>query len=360
MKQPKIISALAALLALMIAVSGAFALTAEEALGLNSSGESTATGMNYPTLQYGSRDDDDAGAYVVMLQTRLIALGYLMKTKHVLEQEDSQVLMKIIINITMPAALIAGFRTFSIDISLLFALLLGFCMNGVLLLAGSLASVRKEGRLRALYILNTPCQNVGNFVLPFVLSFLPSSVVPALCMYDAGNNPYGAGLAYSVASSASGGDGKVSLRSILRTLFHSPPFLAYFIMIVLYLPGIRLPDAFFDLCDLFGKGNAFLAMFALGLIFEWHLPKEDVGNVIRILGLRYALCLCAAAAIFFLCPFDLPIRQTLCLCLVGPVTTLAIPFGLACGCKQSMIAALSSVSMVTSFILSLGMLIAWA
>ena len=77
MKQPKIISALAVLLALMIAVSGAFALTAEEALGLNSSGESTATGMNYPTLQYGSRDDDDAGAYVVMLQTRLIALGYL-------------------------------------------------------------------------------------------------------------------------------------------------------------------------------------------------------------------------------------------------------------------------------------------
>ena len=71
----------------------------------------------------------------------MIALGYLMKTKHVLEQEDSQVLMKIIINITMPAALIAGFRTFSIDISLLFALLLGFCMNGVLLLAGSLASV---------------------------------------------------------------------------------------------------------------------------------------------------------------------------------------------------------------------------
>ena len=80
MKQPKITSALAALLALMIAVSGAFALTAEEALGLNSSGESTATGINYPTLQYGSRDDDDAGAYVVMLQTRLTALGYLTGT----------------------------------------------------------------------------------------------------------------------------------------------------------------------------------------------------------------------------------------------------------------------------------------
>ncbi len=77
MKLIKFRTALAILLALMIACSGAFALTGEEALGLNESGESTATGMNYPTLQHGSRDGDDAGAYVVMLQTRLIALGYL-------------------------------------------------------------------------------------------------------------------------------------------------------------------------------------------------------------------------------------------------------------------------------------------
>ena len=94
-----------------------------------------------------------------------------------------------------------------------------------------------------------------------------------------------------------------------------------------------------------------------------HTINTDAAHVARAVMRRdtsYVLCLCAATAIFFLCPFDLPIRQTLCLCLVGPVTTLAIPFGLACGCKQSMIAALSSVSMVTSFILSLGMLIAWA
>lgn len=149
--------------------------------------------------------------------------------------------MKIIINITMPAALIAGFRTFSIDISLLFALLLGFCMNGVLLLAGSLASVRKEGRLRALYILNTPCQNVGNFVLPFVLSFLPSSVVPALCMYDAWKQFRMAQVLRTLWHPRQRRRRKGFPAQHLRTLFHSPPFLAYFIMIVLYLPGIRLP-----------------------------------------------------------------------------------------------------------------------
>ena len=70
----------------------------------------------------------------------MIALGYLMKARHILQQEDSQILMKIIINITMPAALISGFRTFSIDVSLLFALAIGFGMNLLLLAAGCAAA----------------------------------------------------------------------------------------------------------------------------------------------------------------------------------------------------------------------------
>lgn len=290
----------------------------------------------------------------------MISLGYLMKSKRILQQEDSQVLMKIIVNITMPAALISGFRTFSIDVSLLFAVGIGVGINALLLAAGWIFSIRKDGLTRALYLLNVPAYNIGNFVLPFVQGFLPSEAVLCLCMYDVGNNPYGAGLTYSAASAACGAGGKLSLRSILRTLFHSPPFLAYFIMLVLYLPGVRLPDTFFDLCGMFGQGNAFLAMFTLGLIFEWHLTREDMGEVGRILGLRYTISLLAAAAVFLLAPFDLVIRQTLCLCIVGPVTTLSIPFGLACGCRQSMIAALSSVSMVVSFILSIGMLLLWA
>lgn len=290
----------------------------------------------------------------------MIALGCVMKAKHVLQQEDSRILMKIIINITMPAALISGFRTFSIDISLLFALGIGFGINVLLLAVSWIYSVRKDGDIRALYLLNVPSYNIGNFVLPFIQGFFPSSAVLCLCMFDAGNNPFGAGITYSAACSVTGGNHRLSIRHIVRTLFHSPPFLAYFIMLVLYLPGIRLPNEFFDMCTLLGQGNAFLAMFTLGLIFEWHLSREDIREVMQILGLRYILCLAAAAVMFLMTPFDLIIRQTLCLCLIGPITTLSIPFGLSCGCKQSMIAALSSVSMAVSFILSLIFLLLWA
>jgi len=63
----------------MLLSSAAVALTAEEALGLTSGSSVTSAsgGTFYPMLQFGSRDGDDAGAYVVMLQNRLIALGYL-------------------------------------------------------------------------------------------------------------------------------------------------------------------------------------------------------------------------------------------------------------------------------------------
>ncbi len=52
-------------------------ITGAEALGLVDSEENTGLSGNYPTLQLGSRDGDDAAAYVVMLQNRLQELGYL-------------------------------------------------------------------------------------------------------------------------------------------------------------------------------------------------------------------------------------------------------------------------------------------
>ena len=74
----RIISAIL-VIGLLLCSLNAFALTGEEALGLVDSQVSGGEGASarYPTLQIGSRDGDDNGAYVVMLQNRLQQLGYL-------------------------------------------------------------------------------------------------------------------------------------------------------------------------------------------------------------------------------------------------------------------------------------------
>ena len=69
------------ILCLLAGSMPAFALTGEEALGLVDVGTDRESGSvltaTYPTLQLGSRDGVDAGAYVIMLQNRLAQLGYL-------------------------------------------------------------------------------------------------------------------------------------------------------------------------------------------------------------------------------------------------------------------------------------------
>ena len=67
------------IVALMLSSTAALAttLTGAEALGLVDSEENSGLSGNYPTLHLGSRDGDDAAAYVVMLQNRLQELGYL-------------------------------------------------------------------------------------------------------------------------------------------------------------------------------------------------------------------------------------------------------------------------------------------
>ncbi len=73
----RIFCALLALCLLLMAALPALALTGEEALGLTTATEAGEDGARYPTLRLGSKDGDDAGAYVVLLQNRLAELGYL-------------------------------------------------------------------------------------------------------------------------------------------------------------------------------------------------------------------------------------------------------------------------------------------
>ena len=68
---------LIAALTLSCTAALATGLTGAEALGLVDTGENSGLSGNYPTLYLGSRDGDDAAAYVVMLQNRLQELGYL-------------------------------------------------------------------------------------------------------------------------------------------------------------------------------------------------------------------------------------------------------------------------------------------
>lgn len=81
----KRISCILLVLCLTLACAGAQALTGADVLGLNDAGSTAAFAGSsgddstnaYPVLQIGSRDSEDGTPYVLMLQSRLLDLGYL-------------------------------------------------------------------------------------------------------------------------------------------------------------------------------------------------------------------------------------------------------------------------------------------
>lgn len=64
-------------------------------------------------------------------------------------------------------------------------------------------------------------------------------------------------------------------------LFASVPFDAYGIMLVLYVLDVHLPEPVYRIASAFGSGNAFLAMFMIGLAFELKLERDQVRDVVR-------------------------------------------------------------------------------
>ena len=65
-----------------------------------------------------------ASAYVFV-----IALGYALKKLHFFGPNDYKLIMKIVLNITTPAAVITNFASFDFDVSLLYVTLLGLLCN---------------------------------------------------------------------------------------------------------------------------------------------------------------------------------------------------------------------------------------
>ena len=153
----------------------------------------------------------------------IVALGYLLKRRGVFQQGDARLLSRIIVNLTLPGALLSSFSAFRLVPSLLAVLAAAAAANVLLLAVSALVTRRRPGPVRALYLLNAPSYNIGTFVLPFVQSFLPPDMLLAVSMFDAGNSPFNCGGAYALTAALTGGE-RLPVRSVLGTMLRSVPF----------------------------------------------------------------------------------------------------------------------------------------
>lgn len=286
-----------------------------------------------------------AGCFVA-----IIVIGYVLRRVNFFKEEDFNVLSKIVVKITLPAAIVSSFAGKEIDPSMLTIALIGLG-GGLIYMIWAYLVNRRDGReQQAFAIVNTCGYNIGNFTLPFVQSFLGPIGVITTSLFDVGNACICLGGAYGIASVLKGG-GKFSIGKILKALVKSVAFDCYIIMVVMNLANIPVPSPVVSLAEIIGNGNAFIAMLMIGVGFKLGGDRRQMGAVIKILAMRYTVAFVLALGCYFLLPFSLEMRQALVILVFSPIASAAPAFTAELKSDVGLASAVNSISILCSIVI---------
>lgn len=286
----------------------------------------------------------------------IILLGYLMRRAGVFKESDFTVLSKIVVKITLPAAIVSSFNGKEIDPAMLGLIFIGLGGGIIYMICGYLMN-RKNGReQQAFGIINMSGYNVGNFTLPFVQSFLGPSGVIATSLFDTGNAFTCLGGAYSVASIVKG-HGKFSIMKIMKKLVRSVAFDCYIIMLVVTLFHIPVPSAVFSFAEIIGNANAFVAMLMIGIGFKLSGDMTQMKTIVKMLAVRYSVGALIALGCYYLLPLEFEMRLALVILAFSPIASAAPAFTGDLGGDTGLASAVNSISILCSIVIIVGLLV---
>lgn len=287
----------------------------------------------------------------------IIALGYVLKRIGFFKEEDFGVISKIVLKIALPAAIVSNFsKSSGIEVSLLFLSLLGFLGGAIYVAAAFVLSAGARKKERPFLIQNLSGYNIGNFTMPFAQSFLGTSGVVATSLFDAGNALVCLGGSYSIARAAKDGEEKISIRPVLKTLIKSVPFDTQLIMVILTLLHIKLPSPVVSFAGVIANANAFLAMLMIGVGFKLSGDRKQIGEIVKILSVRYGIAALLAVLCFVFLPLKLEYRQALVILFFSPIASSSPAFTAELKEDVGLSSAVNSISIVISMTIITGAL----
>lgn len=280
-----------------------------------------------------------------------IIIGFLLKQKGICKREHGLFLSTIIMNITLPCALLSSINNLELTPVLLLALVIGFLGNILTNLSAYIITGQEKPIDRALAMINMSGYNIGTFTLPFVQSFFPASAIAYVCLFDTGNALMCLGGTFTLASVVVSADEKPTFHIIMKRLFSSIPFCTYIILFFLSLFHIAIPERILSVTSIAGNANSFLAMLMIGIMLEINLDLSQIKTIKKLIVNRYLISILLSLIIYFLLPVDLILRKMIVLALFAPVSSVAPVFSSKLGSRSPIPAAINSLSIIISIII---------
>ena len=287
----------------------------------------------------------------------IIFLAAALKKAGLFQNGDSRILSKIVMNFTLPAAIISSFVGFEQDTSLLLLIPIGFLSGFMPLLIIFFFTKKMTVRDRIYYMINLGGHNIGSFTLPIMTSFFGAPGIIVCVMFDVGNAVMMTGGSYAMTTSLlhlNVDEKKQSFFTTIKTLakefFTSFPLDVYLVMLVFVVFKIHMPQVVSIVLAPIASANPFLSMFMIGLMFQFSAKKAFLNDIIRLVLLRLGFSTCVAFLTYYLTPFPLEIRQILAVVAFAPIGSLAPIFVEKRGGDSAKSGFATTVSIIASFI----------
>jgi predicted permease len=290
----------------------------------------------------------------------IIAMGYFGKVIGIFPKGSHKIIGNIMMNITMPAAIICSFADMKIEIGMLYLVGLGILANVVTMAVGCILGRKKGREMMAYNLINYSGFKIGGFAFPYIELLLGAPGMVYACLFDVGNSLMSTGGTRAIAGIVSRkGNRKVTLKATVLDLLSVVPFDVYLIMLILTLFQYRFPDPVYSVLDICRAGNTMICMLMIGTAFDVHLTRNEIKDVLKDLVVRYALT-CGLSLILYYClPISMILKQVMILILLSPVSGLAILYTEDIGGNEVKSSVMNSLSIAVSIVLITSLITVW-
>lgn len=287
----------------------------------------------------------------------IIILGYVLKKVKFFKAEDGLFFSKLVMNITLPAALIAGSSGMSIDVITIMIILMGLLCNLFNVYLAKFLNRKSSSATQAISMINCSGYNVGNFAIPFAASFFNATGMIYMCMFDIGNAFMGLGGTYALARNVVDGRGRLNLKNLVKVLSKSIPFDVYLLLFIISIFNITIPAPIITIASMIGSANGFLAMLMIGILIEVNITKQQFKDISKILLVRYMGNGLLSLLVYFILPFPMLAKQMIILILFSPISTIAAVYSKMIDPNNPAPALANSISIVISIFVMTGLLL---
>lgn len=280
----------------------------------------------------------------------IIFLGFLLKKVGFFKKEDGVFFSKVIMNITLPAALIASSSGMEITTTTISIIAIGLCCGFFNIYLAKYFNRSQSAKTRALSMINCSSYNIGNFSIPFAASFFGATGLIYMCMFDIGNAFLGLGGTYALARNEIDGRGRLDVKNLCSVLLHSVPFDVYLILFAFTIFNLPIPAPVTTIASMIGGANSFLAMLMIGIILEVKITASQAKDVMKILGVRYLGNIILSIVVYFLLPLPMLAKQMVVLILFSPIATVSAVYSKLVDDDDPTPALANSISILVSIV----------